>query len=70
MTRRLVVAEGTQVNVDGRVYGPGEVLEDEPADVDTLLVRGVVAEVTEQRKASGASRKRALPASTAPAGAI
>ena len=46
MTRRLKVAEGTQVTVDGKVYAAGEVLDVEPPGVGGLLARGTVVEDT------------------------
>ena len=50
------VADGTQVNIDGRIYTGGDVLEDEPADVVALLVRGVLS--SRCRTSPGHARSR------------
>ena len=49
MTRRLKVAEGTQVTIDGKVYAAGESVDLDPHDADVLLERGTV--VAEPEKA-------------------
>ena len=46
---RYRVAEATQVNIDGQVYGPGEVLEVVPEDIVALLARGVVVEAQQTK---------------------
>ncbi|MGI9079744.1 MAG: hypothetical protein ACR2GF_02800 [Acidimicrobiales bacterium] len=53
---RYRVAGGTQVNVAGVLYGPGEVLTEVPDDLPALLVTGVVVEVVDPPKAPKAQK--------------
>jgi len=57
--RRLKVAEGTQVNIGGKVYAAGELVDLEPRTAASLVARGVVVvEVEKAPVAKKASRAK------------